>query len=410
MEKLQPIIRHHFWILFVVALILPPIAWSMTSGSLDEQTQTRIDDLDKTLSGVAQGSGAPNGDWSNAVTQLVNVRKESNRRAWNRLWDAQETLQIWPETVRPYMLKCPYRGTPADVPGDHPTVAARIMAAVPNLFRGDYEREILRVWRIPEPKDEQNGMKAAPGAPQKVLFPSTAMPRVPQAKWQAVQPKWTEMWNAQEDLWLMSELLKAIARTNEDATSIADANVRHIRRIQLFGGERAAASSSGSTGSTGGGEPGMINYPGMGGSPFARGAASSGGPASADFALAEEYDVKDAPAASGGGYGLTMGTEPTGGAPTANAASDPQADENRYLKQEWAYRTRGFKLQVTVHQMYVPMLYSELLKSKFPLEIVRIQQSALNPDRPGSNRTGGYASGLAAAGGSFPGASGVGGG
>lgn len=422
MDKLQPIIRHHFWILFVIALILPPIAWSMTSGSLNEQTQARIDELDQTFGGVAQGTGAPNGDWSNAVTQLVNVRKESNRRAWNRLWDVQKTLQIWPSTVRPYMEKCPYRGTPADVPDADPAVAARVMAAVPNLFRGDYEREIERVWRIPEPIDEQAGLKAAADAPQKVLFPSTVLPRVPRAKWQAAQPTWKEMWNAQEDLWLMSELLKAIQRTNADAGSIADANVRQIRRIQLFGGERAAAGSSGGTagsaGSMSGGDPSGMSMSGMGGG-FGRPAASTGAPKPADFPLSEEYTVKDAPAggggAAGGAYASMMGSgsmsNPTDGATGGAAASgsDPQADENRYIKGEWAYRTRGFKLQLTVHQMYVPTLISELLKSQFPLEVIRIQQSAINPDRPGSNRGTGFGGrGLAATGGGFPASGGYG--
>jgi hypothetical protein len=418
MDKLQPVIRHHFWILFGIALILPPIAFSMTSGALDEQTQARVEELDKALSSVARGAGSPNGDWANAATQLVNVRKESNRRAWNRLWDAQETLQIWPETVRPYMQACPYRGTPADVPDVSPTDAALVMSAVPNLFRGDYEREIERVWRIPEPIDEQTGLKAEKGAPQKVLFPSTVMPRVPRAKWMAAQPTWKEMWNAQEDLWLMSQLLMAITRTNADAGSIADANVRQIRKIQLFGGERAAAGSSttpGGAGGMGGSDPGMMaGAPGMMGG-LGRAGSTSGTPASADFPLSEEYDVKDAPAGTGGGaYAASMGSGSMGsgmdgiGGASADPASDPQADENRYIKQEWAYRTRGFKLQLTVHQMYVPTLISELLKSEFPLEVIRIQQSALNPDRPGSNRSGGYggtgfASGGYPGGGGFPG-------
>ena len=406
MDKLQPIIRHHFWILFLVALVLPPIAWSMTSGALDEQTQARVDDLDSTLSGVSSGAGAPNGDWSNAANQLVNVRKESNRRAWNRLWDVQETLQLWPDGVREYMANCPYRGTPADVPDVSAEEVARLMGRVPDFYREDYEREIERVWRLPEPLDEQTGMKAAEGAPQKVLFPSTVMPRVPRAKWMAAQPTWKEMWNAQEDLWLMSELLKGIARTNADATSIADSNVRQIRRIQLFGGARSAAGSSAGAGNAGGGNAPMA-FGGVGGAGYGRAPASAGAPKSADFPLAEEYDVKDAPA--GGGFAMgsmgSMGSmgEESGGSPAASSGSDPQADENRYLRQEWAYRTRGFKLQLTVHQMYVPMLVSELLKSKFPLEVVRIQQSALNPDRPGSNQQRALG-GFAAAGGGFPGA------
>ena len=392
MDKLQPIIRHHFWILFLVALVLPPIAWSMTTGTLDEQTQAREEDLNSTLNGVVSGQDAPNDDWKNAATMLVNRRKESNRRAWDRLWNIQSELQIWPEFVRPYMVTCPYRGTPADVPNSSAQDVAAVMATVPNLYRDDYEREIERVWRIPEPVSEQAGMTVAADAPQKVLFPSTVLPRVPKAKWMAAQPTWKEMWNAQEDLWLMSELLKAIRRVNADATSIADANVRQIQTIQLFGGSRAAAGSSSSSASgSAAGEPGM---PGMAGMtyPGGMGRRSTGGASSAEFALSEEYEVKDAPASGvgGGGYAASMGGVAAGGAP-ATAGGDSQADENRYIKQEWAYRTRGFKLRLSVHQMYVPEVISELLKSDFPVDIVRFQQAALSPNRPGGgSRTGGY--------------------
>ena len=399
MDKLQPIIKHHFWILFLVALVLPPIAWSMTTGSLDEQTQTREDDLNSTLNGVVAGQSAPNDDWKNQASMLVNVRKESNKRAWDRLWNIQTGLQIWPDFVRPYMETCPYRGTPADVPNASPQDVSAVMATVPNLYRDDYEHEIERVWRIPEPVSEQTGMTVENDAPQKVLFPSTVLPRVPKAKWMAAQPTWMEMWNAQEDLWLMSELLKAIRRVNADATSIADANVRQIQAVQLFGGTRAAAGSSGSSaGSAPSGEAGMMGL----GYPGGMTRRGPGGPSSAEFALSEEYDVKDAPTSGGGGFPGSM----AGGAAPAAAGSDPQADENRYIKQEWAYRTRGFKLRLSVHQMYVPEVISELLKSDFPVEIVRFQQSALNPDRPGGGRgaTGGYAgTNLAAGGGGYPG-------
>ena len=52
MDKLQPIIKHHFWIVFLIALMLPPIAWWMTTGELAAEISDRTSSLDSTFSGI----------------------------------------------------------------------------------------------------------------------------------------------------------------------------------------------------------------------------------------------------------------------------------------------------------------------------------------------------------------------
>jgi hypothetical protein len=92
--------------------------------------------------------------------------------------------------------------------------------------------------------------------------------------------------------------------------------------------------------------------------------------------------------------------QPEGGASNASASVDPNSDESRYIQTEDAYRTRLFKLKVVVDQMQVPTLIRELLNSPYPIEVIRFQQSAMNPEEPGkpaANRSG-YPGGNALAG------------
>jgi hypothetical protein len=371
MDKLQPIIKHHFWVVFLVALMLPPIAWWMTTGELAAEITDRTSSLDSTFSGIASGQNAPNDDWANGVNQLIAIRTEANRLALDRLWKAQTDLMVWPPIVADEMKNCPYRGELEDL---------RIKQVLPAMYRDGYDRDVRRVWHIPEPIDDGKTRVDA-GAKQKVVFPYAAMPRIPAAKWDALPPSWQEIWSAQEDLWLLGEVLKAVRETNDSTASITDSYVKQIMQVQLFGGKRAGAPSTTSSATSGSGYPGMGPGfsgmgPGMGGRGSRRGSSSTPSKP-ADFQISEEYEVANAGSVSRGGPEEMM----NGGG--ASTAADPNSDESRYLQAEEAYRTRGFKLKVAIHQMQVPTLIRELLNSQYPIEIIRYQQSAMNPEEPG---------------------------
>jgi hypothetical protein len=382
MDKLQPIIKHHFWIVFLIALMLPPIAWWMTTGELAAEIADRTSSLDSTFSGIANGQNAANDDWANGVNQLIAIRTEANRLALDRLWKAQTDLMVWPPIVADEMKDCPYRGELEDL---------RIKQVLPAMYRDGYDRDVRRVWHIPEPIDDGKTRVDA-DAKQKVVFPYAAMPRIPAAKWDALPPTWQEIWSAQEDLWLLSEVLNAVRETNGSTASITDSYVKQIMQVQLFGGKRAAAPDATTSTSATSAYAGMM--PVMAGRGSRRG-SSSAPSKPAEFAIAEEYEV----AGGGGGVGAAsqymMNEENMAIGGGTSTATDPNSDESRYLQAEEAYRTRGFKLKVAIHQMQVPTLIRELLNSQYPIEIIRYQQSAMNPEEPGkpSGRSSGYPGG-----------------
>ena len=393
MDKLQPIIKHHFWIVFLIAMALPPVAWWMTTDELAAEISDRTSSLDSTFSGIANGQNAANEDWANGVNGLIAIRTEANRLALDRLWKAQTDLMVWPPNVAKWMDVCPYRGEIDDV---------RIKQILPDIYRGDYELAVRRVWLIPEPIDDGK-TRVDPDLKQKVVFPYQSLPRIDAAKWSALPPTWQEIWNTQEDLWLLSEVLSAVRRTNDSTSSITDSYVKQILQVELFGGQRSAApASAGSTASTSG-YPGMSpGYPGM----MPGGMASRGGSTAlskpAEFPISEEYQVTNA-----GGRSATDYMAGEGASPNASTSVDLNSDESRYVQAEDAYRTRGFKLKVAVDQMQVPTLIRELLNSQYPIEIIRFQQSAMNPEEPGkpaaANRSGYPGGALAGMTGDYPG-------
>lgn len=433
MEKLQPVIKHHFWILLAVALLVPVIGWWSASSKLAAEIDDRTKTLDSTFSGIPSGSGSPNQSWVDAVAARNQVREQKNRIEQARLWNMQKQRFVWPVDIREDMQDCPFHGR---IEGSSFGRAAR----VPDLYRDDYDLEIQKLWQIPDP------LRLTPdqmGIVGKVEFPITAIPRIPRRQWDQVPPSWEEIWDAQEDIWLMTDLLLAIDQLNQGANSIGDANIRRIEEIRLFGGSRGPASSGGGggdgamggMGSMGdmamgdmamGGMPGMM-MGGMGGmgDMGSMGDMGGRGSVSADFNLNEEFSNVDTSMGRGGaasnamggmgsmnsggmaGYADAMGggMMPGGDVDAGDPASARGASAgNRYVDNEEGapYRTRGFYLKLVVDHRRLPDLLVELTNCRWPVEIVRVQQVALHRDPRGTRGGGMNSSGM-------PGMGGVGG-
>jgi hypothetical protein len=389
MEKLQPFIKYHFWLLFVPAFIMPPAAWWMTTSSLQATIDERTAALNKSHDSIPKGNDTPNEDWIDKADAQIGIRTETNIRTGDRLWDWQKTLVKWPLNVAKYMDACKYRGAIAD-----PAISRR----VPIDYRRDYPQEVRRVWLLADPIG-----KAAdpipPTAAKKVWFPLDDMPQVSSEKWRNLPPSFIEIWNSQEDLWLLEQILLAVQRTNSSSSSITDSFVRQIQEVALFGGDRIKPNEvGGGAAASGNGAP---DGGGLGALSMPKGFPTNAGrgqghrvPTSARFNLAEEFNAKGLTSKSGRSSSANAMPDPTvmGSGPGSNnagaaAADDLNVDENRYITVADAYRTRGFQLVVTVHQQYVPDLVRELLNSQYPISIIRMEQTALHPDEPDGSST-----------------------
>ncbi len=396
MDKLKPLIVHRFWILFFITLILPPIAWMQTTGALSKDTDERTTALDGVLKAIPTGVDAPNDDWSAQAKILADIRQQKNQLALKQLWNEQVKTRVWSPNVTPFLKPdrekakvCPYRG---ELPDQNER------EQVPDIYKNEYNNEVRRVWKIVYPREDRSDPKRA----KIVDFPLLAMPRVPARTWQSLPPTWPEIWNSMEDLWLLEQLLSAVQRTNSFSTNLLDANVKRIDAIELFAGKRvgptevgtaAAGASGGSMMGGGGADSGIGMGMGAGGG---QGAGATGiKPVSADFPLSEEYTVA---ATAGGGMGM-MGGGSSGDA--AGGAAGAATAAARYIQDTPAFRTRGFRIRVIVRQQNAPEFMREILNSRYPIEISRMQLVSVNAPfgASGTGGGGGMMGGVMAGGG-----------
>jgi hypothetical protein len=392
MDKLEPILKQKFWILLGVGVIMTLVGWWMASGALAKtiaERKTMLDGLEK----VIPAGETPNNDWT-AKLSVINVHQQRLVDvARVEMWNRQKARMFWPPDVDEYAAELPYHGEFNNIAGD--------------LYRVRYPSDVEKVWKICRPYNPLDGSGI-------VAFPPEKFPKQLSGN---LIPTSKEMWDRQEDLWLLEPLMEAIRNVNggENATRL-DAAVHVIERLELMGGDRstlsggAAPAQSFSSSDAGGYDTdvGLLSGSGFGsgfGSGYGQAATPTARPS--DFDPREVYGNGGTPVAGLGGFGGF------GGSTSSFSVDDGSADAGggggvaptapvvrRYVDDEESlpYKTRAFYMTVLMDHRKLPWLLAELTangESAWPIEIGRVQVTRVNPDdgQPGMGVNTGLAMG-----------------
>lgn len=385
MDKLKPILAHKFWIILFIALLLPVIGWSMATGSLAKEIDERKSAIDKAFTDAQVSPNPPNQTWSTALKEINKNKEKYIDQSHKYLWDKQKEEFVWPADIAPYMKDTPYRGEISRIPLDH--------------YRSAYKLEIMRIHKLANPFSLVDGTGT-------VDLDINVIPHVPINKWLTAPPVPEEMWDAQEDVWLVTSILEAIARVNKGAANISEAPVRQINVLELRGGTPGDDGSAPAGGMEGGMDgmgmeaEMMGGAGGFGGGGMARpsmGEGRDGGTLQVDVDMdLMKIFGNDVDGSAGGGEGSMdgMGAEAEmmggfGGGPGGMGAQNLK----RYYhdSEELPYKTRGFYIKAVIQSSKLPHLLSELTSMPWPVEILRVQRADLYDDNmnPIASLTGG---------------------
>jgi hypothetical protein len=383
MDKLEPIIRHKFWIVFGLTLPIALFAYFSASGEMAEATTSQESKLESTRSGIPKGDSDPNETYA-AGAKVINeeLQKRFDDQV-QKLWEMQTERMTWPKIVVPFVPE-KYRGE----------IDSKARYTYQRVYPGVIERLWERVQPyVGDPTDGRSRTQTAfkPEWPQKVIIDGH---KIPAASFDMSAPATNEeIWDAQEDIWLLELIFDAVVRTNADAQFVSDAPVRQIDKIELVGGSgESSVTSSGSASAgmyPGGGDMDaeMAGYMGDGGGDFGgmggRGGADKlGAPAKVAFNVAEEFGPQ-VPAESSGEASTTaassdmsdsyMGDGDYGGF----GGGGRNVKMQRYIGPsgldpfEGAHRERGFYMSVIILQDRIPDFLAELSSSPWPIRIGR---------------------------------------
>ncbi|QDT89130.1 hypothetical protein [Gimesia algae] len=401
MDKLKPLIVHKFWIILFIALLLPVIGWSMATGSLAKEIEERQSSIDQAFTDAQVPSNPPNQTWSTALKQINEEKRKYNAESTRYLWEKQKELFVWPPDIATFMTETPYRG--------------EISIKPRNLYRSAYKFEILRAHKLANPYNLEDGKGL-------VDLDPNIIPHVPLDKWETVSPTSEDMWNAQEDVWLVTSILKAIAKVNEEsgAANISESPVRQISVLELRGGtvgdDGSAPAGDGGMGMDGemGGAGGGGMFGGGGGSGGGMGGMADGKDGSlsidVDMDLVKIFgnDVDNSGGGGDGGSEMPMDEALGGGFGGGMGGQNSQKLKRYYNEEEeLPYKTRAFYLKATIQSSKLPNLLAQLSSMPWPTKIIRVQRADLFDDsmNPIAASTGG---GMGRRGGTSRGAGGFG--
>ncbi|MFN9977109.1 MAG: hypothetical protein ACK58T_45130, partial [Phycisphaerae bacterium] len=414
MDKLQPLIRHHFWICFVLALIFALTGWWKANAKISEEIEARSKSVADSFSNATKGADAPNKTWSDGAQAINASDRKKYESASKLLWERQKAVRVFDPEIREKMAGIKY------------------MDPIPKVAtRGEWG--ILYEKMFQNVLDVVNPFKPAEGTGL-VIFDEKRVTHMPFNTWRLRPPTSDEIWKLQEDMWLLRSLLTSLSRVNDGSRRLTESGLREIVQLKLRGGQRDAplpplaaggAGSSGFGGGGGGNAPRGGDDDGTDGSMAAFGGGNAGGvmpggvagqrsgpwtqyelPATADF-MTEEFGPVGGPLAMGGGGGGGRGNAPDdedGGsgfssvAPSAfGAGGGTGMEPDRYVDEDPAlpYKTRAFFLHVRIRESEIPRMLAELTDSSFPVEIVRLDvTTGTSSTAAGAMFTGGNAGGL----------------
>lgn len=381
MDKLQPLIKHRFWIIFAFSVIFAIVGWWMASGAILAATDARKKSVEESFSKAAQGKSEPNAEWVKAAQERNEKDEKSKLNASKMLWERQQAARRWPESLAKDFEKVSFQGEIKEV-------------LTRRKWEKSYRTQIESLIEIVDPYDP----KTKEGL---VVVSINNIDHKPFSKWRYQLPVSTEIWTCQEDIWLMQSLLTSIARVNGEAKRITEAHVRRINRLSLRGGDPEAtpAAAAGGGGGDGGGFGGDMAAM-MGGSMRGDDLSGGGGLGTGAGAgvvsypgkefegnagndiLTEEFGAVAGATGAGlggqgmlssGGSSMDMMMMGGGGGGDGAVATEP-TEEDRYVDdKEGQYKTRGFLLDVIVRDDQLPNLLASLTNSDFPVEIRRVE-------------------------------------
>ncbi len=359
MDKLQPILKHHFWILAFLVLPLGLWGYYSANSSLIAATDARQSELDQVYAGIPQGN-TPNQTWEAEMKVVADEYEQIYIIATSTLHEDQEARMDWPPIMSPRPDE--YRGA---WHGDRQFAYTQVY---PELLNG--------VWRRYEPVVTlaEGEDRSWVNWDEKVIIQPDAIQPVHQFGVRRATD--AQIWDAQEDIWLHRLIADAVVRTNDDADGVYTSVVKAIMLVELMGGDGKPVAA-GST-STGGGASSGPSLSGSSVDDYQAGmrGGGQGGMTAVEVAFdpAEEIGAggRAAQSGAGGSYGGPGEMEmPSGG--SGRGSSRQPAEILRYVdfNENDRARVRAFYMSVIVHQSKFPEFLVELCNSDWPIQVIR---------------------------------------
>jgi hypothetical protein len=413
--------KHHFWLLaLAVPLVLVPML-SIAQGALKSEiaaVQAQIKGYIDSMKAVRRIPQHPNESWSNDIDSSTMRVKRETFREWERFWESQQSLRVWPELLGEQFVKA--------------AATLRPDGKLAPILRERYQNNVLQIVRelpgrmgvasgMSEKSDPSGGLSSAPSprprpepaaggldgrgvpvfeeSPYFLSWAGENQQRIADSfNWEE-PPTPAKILLAQEELWVYGLLCDMIAQFNKPATGPHNAPISRVDT--LYVGYPAAEDNPG--GAAGGRVTGIAVGGPAGGGPAADGPGGPGGPPGEGGGAAGRPPH---PRFSGGQSGGGPAAPPPPGDPAEGVAPVSPDD----MLRNWIYvdfsgkpldvaqlaaavdsqmvHLMPFVLKVVIDQRQIDPLLVALSQSAIPIDVRQLRINAGETAVSGSGRGG----------------------
>jgi hypothetical protein len=197
----EVLIKHHFWILsglFLLLVLIPMFLLGMSVSDSVAKEQTALETTKKNIKAVP--STPKNNDWINTRKKADVVVVKRRDVVWEQAWYTQANMMTWPEAIHAsWSQKYKYMGDPIDQFDDQQYIES-------------YDSQLAEVFYMVQPVlDNGEGVVQFPGGGW------ANWDNVFHLKRSFTHPPLTaaDIWLAQEDVWVKRELARIIRDAND---------------------------------------------------------------------------------------------------------------------------------------------------------------------------------------------------
>jgi len=392
MDQLKIVLEHKFWILSALAALLSPIGWWFATSDMAQQTKDRTGKIEsdfksvKTFSEPSKIPTIPNDQWIRGAKGVSTDLAKQVDRSHQELFDRQKQEMVMPEMLQSAMdqAKLKYGRDDSAVKN------VRDLVMIKRFFTQTYNEQWLHAVNIIDPFIPTTGDgKVVLGEGLDPAQAYTVIHKSAQVhQWDLTQNfSAMEMWDTQEDLWLLRALMHAIANVNKGATQIGDAPIKQIVEIRLRGGSLTdLAERRKGTQNQAQQQPGvspavatkrptgsMLNLSGV------LGGGGGGGSGATGYQPPKTFDADDVFGSDGGSATAIVEKKKDGGG---------LIPIERYTEsQSGKWKKRAFVMQLVMDERQIPILIGYLTTSTFPVEIKHVEHEYYEFGKTGKNRT-----------------------
>jgi hypothetical protein len=214
-------VANRFWILCVVAALMPMIGYFVGAGKIATATDAKAKDIESAYKGVdAYKSGKlPNPQWKSLADAKTAKLTEEVNVAWKKLYEKQAPLLKWPvdrveETLRRWGRTYP---------------EAKEADAIPDLiqdyinFYPEYVTSIRNSFR---PFNFEDGKGV-------VVAPDEAALLRPDKFEISKLPNLSRLWKEQEKLWVSQAVLDVVNQVNKSAQTWDQAPIKQLITLEV---------------------------------------------------------------------------------------------------------------------------------------------------------------------------------